>query len=211
MSAAFYGALNAQREATEEEKSKTDKSPGFGTYIDVVAALVPAEILAANALLISLMVSTTEKDGKSVTEVTDPGSMKLMFVLSILLSVVLYVLGDRTRARVAARKRKEAGEGEAKMVPWSGWNYVRALIPAGAYVAWTMLQKSTAFDAIAPDMSEAKRAVIAVFGAIVLAAIAKGLSDKADGSEPPAGGKPDAPGDPDPEAAPPPTAEAILP
>jgi hypothetical protein len=134
MSAAFYGALNAQREATEEEKSKTDKSPGFGTYIDVVAALVPAEILAANALLISLMVSTTEKDGKSVTEVTDPGSMKLMFVLSILLSVVLYVLGDRTRARVAARKRKEAGEGEAKMVPWSGWNYVRALIPAGAEI-----------------------------------------------------------------------------
>lgn len=203
MSAALYGALNAQREATEGEKSKKDKSPGFGTYVDVVAALVPAEILAANALLVSLMVDTTEESGKSVTKITEPGSMKLMFIFSIVLSVVLYVLGDRTRARIAAKKREqEAGGKEVEIISWSGWNYLRALIPAGAYVAWTMLQKSTAFDAIAPSMNEAKRAVIAVFGAIILAAIAKGLSDKADGSEPPAPGASEAPAEPESPPAP---------
>lgn len=203
MSAALYGALNAQREATEGEKSKRDKSPGFGTYVDVVAALVPAEILAANALLISLMVSTKKESGKSVTTITDPGSMKLMFVLSIVLSIVLYVLGDRTRARVAARKREEeVGNDEVEVISWGGWNYLRALIPAAAYVAWTMLQKATAFDAVAPDMSAAKRAVIAVFVAIVLGAIAKGLGDKADNSEPPSPVAPDAPANPHPTAIP---------
>jgi hypothetical protein len=208
MSAALYGALNAQREATEEEKSKKDKSPGFGTYVDVVAALVPAEILAANALLISLMVDTTEESGKSVTKITEPGSMKLMFVLSIILSVGLYVLGDRTRARAAAKKREEdVGGKEVEVISWGGWNYLRALIPAGAYVAWTMLQKATAFDAIAPGMNESKRVVIAVFGAIILGAIAKGLSDKADGNEPPTPGAPEAP----PEPAPPPVPEPTSP
>jgi hypothetical protein len=207
MSAALYGALNAQREATEGEKSKKDKSPGFGTYVDVVAALVPAEILAANALLISLMVDTTEESGKSVTKITEPGSMKLMFVLSIILSVGLYVLGDRTRARAAAKKREEdVGGKEVEVISWGGWNYLRALIPAGAYVAWTMLQKATAFDAIAPSMNESKRVVIAVFGAIILGAIAKGLSDKADGNEPPTPGTSEAPAEPAPPPAPEPTA-----
>jgi hypothetical protein len=212
MSAALYGALNAQREATEGEKSKKDKSPGFGTYVDVVAALVPAEILAANALLISLMVTTKKESGKSVTTITDPSSMKLMFVLSIVLSVVLYVLGDRTRARVAASKREEeAGANEVEVISWGGWNYLRALIPAAAYVAWTMLQKATAFDAIAPGMSAAKRAVIAVFLAIVLGAIAKGLGDKADNSEPPDPVAPDALADPGPEPAPLPAPGPIVP
>lgn len=73
---------------------------------------------------------------------------------------------------------------------------MRALIPAGAYVAWTMLQKSTAFDAIAPDMSEARRLIIAVFGAIALGVCAKALSDKSDNKEPPAPEPPPVPAPP---------------
>jgi hypothetical protein len=177
MSSVVYGALTAQREAAPEGTSKEEEAPGFGSYVDVVAALVPAEILAANAALLPLMAETsTDDSGNVITTIQDPANLKLVFWLSIVFSIALYVIGDRTRARVAARKREEEAEAgtEVAVVSWNRWNTVRALIPAGAYVAWTMLQKSTA-----------TRLVIAVFGAIALGAIAKLLSDKADNAPAP--------------------------
>lgn len=185
MSAFVSGMLNAQREAAPEGTSKDEEAPGFGSYVDVVAALVPAEVLAANALLLPAMTKTTE--GSSVTTITDSGALEVVFWLSIAVSVLLYFLGDRTRAKKAAQaSQEEAGPGQqVEVIPWGGWSYVKALIPAAAYVAWTMLQKSTAFDAIAPSMSEGLRLTIAVFGALALGAIAKAFSDHADNKEPP--------------------------
>jgi hypothetical protein len=131
--------------------------------------------------------TSTDDSGNVITTIQDPANLKLVFWLSIVFSIALYVIGDRTRARIAARKSKEeAGPGkEVEVVSWNRWNTVRALIPAGSYVAWTMLQKSTAFDAVSADMAEAKRLVLAVFGAIALGAIAKLLSDKADNAPAP--------------------------
>jgi hypothetical protein len=186
MSSVAYGVLNAQREAAPAGTSKDENSPGFGSYIDVVAALVPAEILAANAALLPLMTdSGTDKDGNAITTITDPGNLKLVFWLSIVFSILLYVAGNRAGAKKAAGNANPPPGQEVPAVPWRGWNWLRALIPAAAYVGWTMLQKVTAFDAIAPDMSEARRLVIAVFGAIFLGVAAKWLTDKADGETPP--------------------------
>jgi hypothetical protein len=186
MSSVAYGVLNAQREAAPAGTSKDVNSPGFGSYIDVVAALVPAEILAANAALLPLMTdSSTDKKGNAVTTITDPGNLELVFWLSIGFSIILYAAGNRAAARRAAANANPPPGKKVPAVPWRGWNLLRALIPAAAYVAWTMLQKATAFDAIAPDMSEAKRLVFAVFGAIALGLAAKWLTDKADGEKPP--------------------------
>jgi hypothetical protein len=188
MSSFVYGALNAQREAAPEGTSKDKNAPGFGSYVDIVAALVPAEVLVANALLLPLMTSTTSNNPVT-TKITDPGTLEVVFWLSIASCILLYVLGDRGRAKKAAQAAKKAkaapGE-EVEVIPWGGWSFLKMLIPAAAYVAWAMLQKSTAFDAIAPDMSAGLRVTIAVFAALLLAAIAKGFSDKADNKEPPA-------------------------
>jgi hypothetical protein len=57
------------------------------------------------------------------------------------------------------------------------------VIPPLAFVGWTMLQKSTAFDAIAllvpGGISDAPRYAIAVIGAIVISAGATVLSYQA--------------------------------
>jgi hypothetical protein len=206
MSAFLYGEICAQREAAPAGTSKDENPPGFGSYVDIVAALVPAEILAANAVLLPLAVETaTNTDGAAVTTVEDPGSLQLIFWLSLVASVLLYVIGDRLRARKAAAPNEpQEGDKPAGAVPWGGWNYVRALIPAGAYVVWTMLQKSTAFDAVAPDMEEAPRMIIAVFAALLLGATAKVLSDKADSRDP------DTP-EPEPEPGQPPVTEGVQP
>ncbi|HEX5989093.1 MAG TPA: hypothetical protein VFY75_02610 [Solirubrobacterales bacterium] len=169
MSTFVYGALTAKRERAPTKKSKKEKPPGFGSYTDVLAALVPAEVLAINALLMSLVVSSSNaENGNVVTQITDTGGAQLIFWLSLVACVAIYFVGAKS--------------GEGGLL--KNWNWLRALIPAVAYVGWTMIQKSTAFDAVAPDMSEASRVIVAVFVAFFIGAIAKRLSDKADEVDP---------------------------
>jgi hypothetical protein len=175
MSSLVYGAVNAQRESSPARKSKAEKPPGLGSYVDVLTALVPAEVLAINALLLSLFVkSSTGENGDVITKITDPSAAKLMFWLSILGCIAFYFIGDRAKNQTLT---VDTGL-------LSNWNWLRALIPALAYVGWTMLQKSTPFDAVAPDMSEGSRVIVAVFLAAILAGVAKRLSDEADKKDP---------------------------
>ncbi len=181
MSTTAYGLLSAQRQAASQGKSKDEKSPGFGSYIDVVSALVPAEVLAANAALLPVMTSTEKKTGSNaVTTITEPGTLKVVFWLSLASCIALYVAGQITRAK---KERSKSGVADSA-AKWGFANYVRMLIPVGAYVVWTMLQKSTPFDAIDPGMSEPLRLTLAVFAAIGLGLLAKALSDQADGQDP---------------------------
>jgi hypothetical protein len=182
MSTMAYGVISAQRQAASKGQSKEEKSPGFGSYVDVMAALVPVEILAANAALLPVMSTTSQdpKSGAAVTTITEPSTLKLVFWLSIVACVLLYVASQLARAK---KERAAADKGKAA-ARWGYANWVRMLIPAGAYVGWTMLQKSTAFDAIAPSMNQSLRLTLAVFAAIALAVVAKALSDQADGQAP---------------------------
>jgi hypothetical protein len=183
MSTLIYGALNAQRKAAPKGKSKDEKPPAFGSYIDVVAALVPAEILAVNvALLQKLSDSSTSKTGDPVTKVPNPSDLRLVFWLSIVVSVFLYLIGEWTRARTEAEKVGKSVTGGRK--PWKEWSWLRAFVPAAAYVVWAMLEQPSAFDGVANDLAEGTRLVIAVFAALVLAGLAKLLSDQADDAEP---------------------------
>jgi hypothetical protein len=171
VSSLAYGLITAQRDSAPEGESKQQAQPGFGSYVDVVAALVPAEVLAANAALLPLMTETaTNESGDSVTTITEPGTLKLVFVLSVIFSMMLYLVG--------LLRRLEAGQ--AKVRDWVG-----VIIPPLAFTAWTMLQKSTAFDALAPEMDEPVRFTVAVFGAVALGALAAVLSFKADSAPSP--------------------------
>lgn len=174
MSTFVYGALTAKREAAPARESKEKKPPGLGSYIDVLAALVPAEVLALNAVLLTWVVSTSEAgNGDVITKITNPGGAKLIFWFSLVACVAFYFFG---------KKKGDKSSGGL----FENWNWLRALLPAVAYVGWEMIQKSTAFDAVAPDMSESSRVIVAGFLALFLGWIAKSLSDKADEVDPPA-------------------------
>jgi len=165
-----YGVLNKKREISPANETKAAEPPGLGTYLDAVTALVPAEVLAINALLLTFLIDQEKKGSDPLTAITDVGATKLLFWLSILACVVFYVFGDRVQ-----NAKEGAGTGLFENLNW-----LRALLPAAAYVAWTMLQKSTAFDAVAPDMSKYSRLVVAVIAAAILGVIAKRLGDKSD-------------------------------
>lgn len=163
ISTVAYAALTSKRQAAPSGASTTTAAPGMKTYLDVLAALVPAEVLAAHAAILTF---TTKKDtvhGKSVTTITDPTSLKIAFWGLVAVCVVLYVVGHAAK--------------------WQAADFVRVTIPPLAFVGWCMAQRTTAFDAVS-KWGVNQRSVAAILGALVLGALAAVLAYRADKQNP---------------------------
>lgn len=147
MSALLYGAMTRK----SAENSFADNSDMLKTYIDTVAALVPADVLFIHTLILSSV------QGKIGQDPTNPENSMLIaaFVLLILLSIGLFWVPKFQNIKAESKIRL---------------NYCRMFIPPVAFVTWTMLQKSTAFDAIAPNLPNGWRLLIALFLAVILIA-----------------------------------------
>lgn len=173
MSTLAYGALTRKREEAPPGESVSRRSPGLNTHIDALAALVPAEMLAAHAAVLSFTTETNETaDGEKTTSITDAATLRWVFWALVALTVAFYIGGHLRRV------------GGQMWKGWDRWDWLRMLIPAGAFVGWTMAQKATAFDAVAPDWSSNTRYAMAIIGAIVLGGLATLLSATADQQNP---------------------------
>lgn len=156
MSTLAYAALTTKREEAPPGTSKSSSAPGVGNYVDALAAIVPTEVLTLHALILSA--TTTISQG--TTQITDKGALAFAFWGLLVLSVIFYV-GPR-------------GTKLDKL------DSLRALIPPLSFVAWTMLQRATAFDAVAPSLSASMRTVIGLFLAALVGSVAAGLATQAD-------------------------------
>jgi len=167
MSTLTYAALTTRREKASPGTSRTTSPPALRTYVDAFAALVPAEVLSLHALIISYTTTTTSA-GKT-TSITEAGTpaLQMAFYGLIAISIFLYV---------AARIKGGA---------WDSWDYCRALIPPLAFIGWTMLQRSTAFDAVWPELTVEKRTTYALLLSVALAGAASALAFQVDKKLPP--------------------------
>jgi hypothetical protein len=129
-------------------------------WLDAVAALVPAEVLALHGVAMSYGTTTTGTGENAVTRITHPTEMMVVYVGMMVVAAGLYLLGAKSLKG---------------LLTWA-----RAVIAVAAFVVWTMIQPSTAFDAFPFGLSAFGRIMIAVFGAIVLAALVNVLASKAD-------------------------------
>lgn len=199
MSTFIYGTLEKVREErTPPEANRKSSIPGVGQYVDTMAALIPAEVLAFHAFAQQLATEkvvpenavsvpaegggapVTAAAGDPVTVISDPAALKIVFVVSIVAAGVLYWYAH-------SRAREHPG--------WDRSDWLRVAIPPLSFIVWTMLQKATAFDAVWPSMGDTARALIAVGLAIALGILAQSLAYKADGThkDAPAVAGPDAP------------------
>ena len=167
MSAFLYGRFESKREGSTKGGSTTVKPPALKTYADALVALVPSEALAAAAVFVASFTETkTGSDGKNTVTVTDHSSLKWAFYGCIVLVFILYIAGH---IKVGREKNR-----------WDRWDFVRMLIPPAAFVGWTMaVQPTTMFDA-AVNVSDGKKVLLVVFGAILLGLAAALLGLKAD-------------------------------
>jgi hypothetical protein len=157
MSTVAYAQLTNSRDLAAPGTSTT-ASPGVGTYADALSALVPAEVLSLHALVIS---ATSEMTSNG-TVITDASTLALAFWGLILMSAGFYIIPRWYGGRLDML------------------DIARALIPPLAFVGWTMLQRTTAFDAAFPAVTGTQRTVAALFLAVGLAGIAAMLAYGAD-------------------------------
>jgi hypothetical protein len=171
VSAFLYGALTAKRETTAGNTTTT-VAPGFKTSVDAYVALVPAEVLAAAIALTPVSSNSTRHTKNSSVVVTvNHTDLKWTFFVLLALGPLLYLIGHTK----GFRDRSTLGKADI----------ARMLIPAAAFVGWTAAQHpSTLFDA-AVSISDAKKALLIVVGAILLGALASALGIKADAESPP--------------------------
>jgi len=163
MSTFCYAYLTNRRDAMAPGRS-TSNATGIKTYIDAVLALVPAEVLALHAVIVSF---TTKVDNK-ITTITDQATLSYSFYGLIVLTFIIYIFG-----RLKTKDKS-----------WDKYDYFRMFIPPLAFIGWTMLQTVTAFDAAFPGLAQSARMVIASFLAVLLGIIASYLGSKADQKDP---------------------------
>lgn len=172
MSTIAYAQLTSRRDASTPVTSTTTSPPGVKTYVDTMAALVPSEVLTLHALMLEQ--GTTVEGTK--TTISDPQTLLVAFVGLLIVSMGLYAV-----PRLLAKK-------------WDALDGFRILIPPLAFVGWTMLQRSTAFDGVLAvlkndailkyDLSSGLRTVAGLFLAVILGAAATMFAYSADAKKP---------------------------
>jgi hypothetical protein len=178
MSTLIYGALTASREKAPPPSGRAGvaaggnaaESPNVKSSVDAMAALVPAEVLAIHAVMLSLSVQSSDTGGRLTASVTNAGDLRWTFFVLLGASVALYVIGHLW----------SRGRGHLRW-EW-GADTVRALVPAAAFTLWTMLQRPSAFDAVLPAALGASnlRILIGLVGAVLLGLVAALLANRAD-------------------------------
>jgi hypothetical protein len=158
MSTLAYAAFTTSREKAKPGTSTSGSPPGVNTYVDALAALVPAEILTLHALILSVTTDTVN----GTTKVVSPATLYWSFYGLCVLGIVFYAVSRTVNGK------------------WDRWDFLRMIIPPLAFLGWTMLQRATAFDAISPSLGQAPRTVLALFLAVVLGLVAGALAYKAD-------------------------------
>ena len=164
MSTFAYAKLTNLRDEATPGTSTTKETPGVGKYVDSLAALVPAEVLSLHAVILTFTMETVDKT--TVRMIAPDGKPTLFwsFWACVALAAVIYLVG------------------RGKKVDQYDW--IRAAIPPVAFVAWTMLQRATAFDAVGPDLHAIPRMAIGIFVAVILSLVTAALAQKADEKPP---------------------------
>jgi IPT/TIG domain len=161
MSSLVYGVIKGKRVAAPAKQSRTTASPGIGTYVDTIAALVPAEALAIYAgVVIPYATHTSSLNGKKVTVISNPGLLGWSCAGLLALSSLLYLVGRKN--------------------PKLDWGILSVFIPPAAFAAWMLVQNPSVWDIWWPGSSIGERAVITVFAAVLLGILANTLSVWAD-------------------------------
>lgn len=164
MSTLAYGALTRLRENAAPGTSSSTQPPGLRSWVDVLTALIPVEVLAAQAVVVALATRTSrDVSGNVVTVITAPGTIRWAFAGLALASIALYAVGHVGTA----------------IRDWNGADWLRMLIPPLALLMWTMLVRTSAFDALFPGTDDQLRYAAAAVSAAVLAVVVATLSYRA--------------------------------
>ncbi len=164
MSTLAYASLTNQRFSAEPDKGTNNPQTGVKTYVDALSALVPAEVLAAHAVVINFLYDSKSKfDGHSDAQIG------VLFASMVILSSLLFV-APRLLGGTA----------------WMRGDVVRALIPPAAFVGWSVLQPVSLIDGWCEGIDKQLMSAFVIVLAIVLGVLTSSLANAAAAEPPPA-------------------------
>lgn len=151
----------ASAEDVEGEEDKEDKKAS--KWLDLAAALVPAEVLAISLTAVALQTDTQAANG-DVTFTASTTALTWQFVILMVLPAALFVTGRTTK--------------------FQPWDALRAVIPCLAFVAWSLLQTGGMWAAVEVQagwsIEEGTQFVVAAALVLVLGGITARLATLAD-------------------------------
>jgi hypothetical protein len=155
MSTVAYGVLTETRKQSPGDAPSAVKAAGLGTYVDVLVGLVPAEVLAAHAFILTLA-TKAEKNaaGENVVTITQKGALQATFWALIVLAAVLFFVGRYL-------------QGGNQKFDWR-WDTVRLLVPPAAFGGWTMCATRALWRGIIRPVRHLVRAKPELSGAYVV-------------------------------------------
>ncbi len=176
-----------------DEGTPPNKPATVNGYVEAMAALIPAEVLALHALILgattrivpantidtaarAAITGAPEAAGATagtITLISDAASLAAAFWLLGLMSMALYLVPRIYAAWTAAKADNTSWRAQMGAADWA-----RAAIPPLAFTGWTMLQRATAFDAAFPQLTESQRTVFGLLLAAVVIAAASWLAYK---------------------------------
>lgn len=180
-------------DGNDEEDAPAKEPATVNGYVEAMAALIPAEVLALHALILgattrivpantidtaarAAITGTPEAAGATagtITLISDAASLEAAFWLLGLMSMALYLVPRIYAAWTAAKADNTNWRAQMGAADWA-----RAAIPPLAFTGWTMLQRATAFDATFPQLTESQRTVFGLLLAAVVIAAASWLAYK---------------------------------
>jgi len=122
MSAILYGKLVRKQTEDAVKGAAVKGDAGENKLATAIAALIPAEIIALHGLVLS-RTTTTGADGS--TAITQPETLKWSLIVLLVVTVGVYLIG---------RGLKD----------WQNLDYIRAVVPPFAFLAWTGLLGTSA-------------------------------------------------------------------
>src|SRR5579875_1795544 len=164
MSTWAFAAKTSQRITSDPQgpdaASSTDK------YIGVLGALVPAEVLAAHAVIMQAVVQHVRvgrgANARTATVVPHTGWVQFTFWALAAITVLLYLGGRR------------ATDGGFHLLDIGG-----VLVPPAAFFGWCLLENDSAFEAV-HDFGTQGRHVLGIVLALVLPVVAVAVGYRAD-------------------------------
>ncbi|MEM9291104.1 MAG: hypothetical protein AAGD01_05445 [Acidobacteriota bacterium] len=189
MSVIAYAQITQHSEDTpilegvpDSQKKPETRQRTLKSYSHALAAMVPAEILAIHALLMSWVTkpippvkdkAATQGVEASTTEAgTNAAQESAVFIENTVLAEQgFWVLVALCFVLFAVTKLTTG--------KWTHWDYGRMLVPPAAFVGWTMLEQLSAFDAAFPQIDQPTQWFYAVVLAVTLTALSLLLAKKA--------------------------------
>jgi hypothetical protein len=144
MSTTLFARSTSARLATPSGTATDSTDSAVAPFVTAAAALVPAEALIVQVAILQITTTTTKasESHEATTVITNPDALRFGFWALIGLSAIAYLAG-----RVSSKQK-------LRLLDVAG-----VLIAPAAYIAWSLLQSPSAFDATFTSVTPVTREV----------------------------------------------------